>query len=118
MASDTHEPRVEPEGISKIREFMEERFLIEFDPLHRRPTAFGANPVAHPLVIRPQLFARLVALGVGDERNVVGVVGADGDFVFAVFNRADAPGDGARRRAILGIRSAPCCLPMRARTPV
>ena len=38
---------------------------IEFRPLHRRPAAFGTDPVAHPLVVGPEFFARLL-VAVGD----------------------------------------------------
>jgi hypothetical protein len=34
-------------------------------PCHRRPAALGADAVAHALVMRPKLFARL-RVGVGD----------------------------------------------------
>ncbi len=50
--------------------------------------------VAAQSIEPPQLLARLVALGVGDERNVVGIIGRDRDFAVAV--------GGVRRLVVLG----------------
>src|SRR6516165_799808 len=40
-------------------------FVVELRPRHRRPPAFGADPVAHLFVIRPQLLTRFI-VGLGD----------------------------------------------------
>ena len=49
-------------------------FAVELRASHRRPAALGADPVAHALVVGPQLLARLL-VGV---RDIAGRVHADG----------------------------------------